>query len=341
MARRSRSGAAVLFQRADPVGDARPGRDDVASRSDRSRLRRLAAVRHPARRRRARERGRDMAPRRHVRLSCPQLGATRQRELVTGPRHLERPVVRLGWSRHGSGRQGHRRLGRERVGGGRHRRRPCPSGGRPWGAPSPLVALLTPSDTPRVEAADVALDPSGRAVAAWSRELRRRQPGLRVLAPRRRAVERSGARQRRRDDRPRQGGHRRERHRDGRVEGRLRHLRGAGRLGEHVVAREDAAVHGQRRRWLGSGDDLDLAVDRGGKPIVVWVEYGRTNAAVKPVGGTWSAPKTLSGDGAASPKVTIDATGNAVVPGPGTSAGRRWPRRRSVPRAAIGRPPMS
>ena len=34
---------------------------------------------------------------------------------------------------------------------------------------------------------------------------------------------------------------------------------------------------------------------------------------VKPVGGTWSAPRTLSGDGASDPKVTLDPTGNAVA----------------------------
>ena len=44
-----------------------------------------------------------------------------------------------------------------------------PPGGS-WGDPSPLVSRLTPADEPSVSAADVALDPSGRAVAVWTQD---------------------------------------------------------------------------------------------------------------------------------------------------------------------------
>jgi hypothetical protein len=185
--------------------------------------------------------------------------------------------------------------------------------GSAWGATAPLVSPLTPPDEPSAGAADVALDPSGRAVAVWSQSF---DGESQVYASWRPVGGPWGAPVLVSDI--------------GTI-GRVRvGIDAAGattvawRAGDDIYAAQAAwgSTSWPARTPLstiagggggGSNDMFDLAVDRGGKPIVVWVEYGRATAAVKPVGGTWSAPKTLSGDGASDPKVTLDAAGNAVA----------------------------
>ncbi|HET6689457.1 MAG TPA: PKD domain-containing protein [Miltoncostaeaceae bacterium] len=193
--------------------------------------------------------------------------------------------------------------------------------GGAWDAPTPMVVRADPGDQPSVQAADVAIEPSGRAVAVWSQSF-------------------DGASQVYASWRPVGG-----------PWSAPTLVSGVGTIGRVQVGIDGNGtatvawlagddIYVAQAGWgsttwpartpistvaggggSGSNDMFALTVDRGGKPIVVWVEYGRTNAAVKPVGGTWSAPKTLSGDGAASPTVTLDERGDAVAAWTRYSAG--------------------
>ncbi len=185
--------------------------------------------------------------------------------------------------------------------------------GAAWDAPTPLVFRADPGDAPSVNAADVALDPSGRAVAVWSQTF---DGESQIYASWRPVGGPWGA--------PVPVN-------DVSTIGRVRV--GIDANGTATVAwQADSDIYVSQAGWGstswpartplstvagggggGSNDMFDIAVDPGGKPIVVWVEYDRATAAVKPVGGTWSAPKTLSGTGASDPKVSLDAAGDAVA----------------------------
>jgi hypothetical protein len=66
----------------------------------------------------------------------------------------------------------------------------------------------------------------------------------------------------------------------------------------------------------GVGSNPDVAVDRDGTTVVVWIDTaaGRALAAQAPAGGAFGVPVVLSGPGRArEPQVTVDDAGNAVA----------------------------
>jgi hypothetical protein len=187
--------------------------------------------------------------------------------------------------------------------------------GSVWGPVTPIsIAPVPPKTLEANPAADVALDPAGRAVAGWAQTVDGvttvhaswRPAGGPWGAPR--TVAQAAA--------------------------AVRALRvgidasGAATLvwgtdwgggGDVYASRapwsgtwEQAAALSSQNGGLGSRA-LDLAVDPGGKAVAVWTEWGRVTAAIRPAGGSWLARQTLSGDGGDGGVVALDAAGDAVA----------------------------
>lgn len=98
--------------------------------------------------------------------------------------------------------------------------------------------------------------------------------------------------------------------------------------------------------WPGFVSGPRVAIDRRGNAIVVWIAYRESHAiveaSVRPAGKRWTAPTPLSSasEWATSPRVAMDASGNALVAWRSTA----WPeaiqtRYRSV-QAGAWRPPV-
>ena len=170
------------------VGDPRSRRDDLASRPDGPRVRRLAALRHPPRHRRSRQRRHDVELRHHVR--APACSPPRGRRTAAGRRRNGSPV-RSGWARTDSRwtRTARRsRPGRRTTGTERGLRSPAsvrrgPPGGRRSRWCRRSLPLTSRASTPRTWRSI----PSGRAVVAWSQSFDGSEPGVRVMAAGRRA----------------------------------------------------------------------------------------------------------------------------------------------------------
>lgn len=183
--------------------------------------------------------------------------------------------------------------------------------GSAWSPATPLssMTVASPHDG-RFDAADVALDPAGRAVAAWARtlddvttvEVAWRPAGGSWSAP---------------------------------------HPVATTNVVQSITVRVDASgtatlvwsdsvgnVVASRSGWGtnawqtpvtltgaagGANGDLDLAVDPGGKAIAVWTAYSSIVTAVRPAGGAWMPRQTLSAAPAEAPVVALDAAGNAIV----------------------------
>lgn len=188
--------------------------------------------------------------------------------------------------------------------------------GAVWGAVSDLVAPPGPAeDIEANNAADVALDPAGRAVAAWAQTV----AGVTTVYAAWRPA--------------------------GGPWGPAQPVAGASQSVTALKVGINAAgtatvvwgagdypsgdVFASRASWNGpawepaaglsggvgglQGGALQLTVDPGGKAIAIWTEWGSVTAAIRPVGSGWRSRQTLSAAGGSDGVVALDAAGNAVA----------------------------